>query len=138
MKKENIKTSEYLSTFLKFVEQVKSDYKYSYEMVGALDKSTQDILHQLELGDCKERGKFATQLTKIRKKRRQHKDYVDILAPLNRYFSEDTNWKQVEKKLSGVLGDVRKQEKYVEGQRAYRPRSLDNLTIRIIEDEEDE
>lgn len=132
-----MKTSEYLSTFLKFVKTVKSDYKYSFDEVGKHDKETQDLLHQLELGDPKSRAKYATQLTKIRKSRRQHKDYVDTLKALNDYFLTDPKWVQVEKRLTELLGEVRKQETYVNTQRAYRPRSLDNLTINIVEDDDD-
>ena len=135
--KNNTKTSAYVSTFLDFSKQVKSDYAFYYGSVGDLDAATQDIMHQLELGDSKERSKFATQLAKIRRRRRQHKDYVDVLTPLNKFFTEDPNWKQCEKKLIEVLGQVRKQENYVEGQRAYRPRSLDNLTIKLVEDDND-
>lgn len=133
-KSQEIKTSEYLNTFLRFVREVRSEYKLAFDRVGELDKATQDIMHQLELGDCKERGKFATKLARIRKERRQYKDFVDILSPLNRYFTEDTQWKHSEKMLTEVLGQVRKQENYVQNQRAYRPRCLDNLTIHIIEE----
>lgn len=132
-----MKTSEYLSTFLRFVKTVKADYKYSFEEVGNYDSMTQDLLHQLELGDPKTRGKYATQLTKVRKARRQHKDYVATLQALNEYFTTDPKWIQVEKRLTELLGEVRKQETYVNNQRAYRPRSLDNLTINMIEDKDD-
>ena len=130
-----MKTSQYLDTFLKFSRQVKSDYDYYYNSVGDLDEATQDVMHQLELGDYKDRGKFATKLSHIRKERRQHKDYVDVLSPLYKFFKDDPNWRACEKKLIEVLGQVRKQENYVEGQRAYRPRSLNNLTINLIDED---
>ena len=43
---------------------------------------------------------------------------------------------QVYRKLEQLLGKIRKKESEIEGQRAYRPRVLDNLTIRTVSKEE--
>ena len=44
------KYSEILSAFLKFIEEVKTEYQYCYEEVNRQEKLTQDYLHALELG----------------------------------------------------------------------------------------
>lgn len=129
------KTSEYISDFLNFSRTVRSDFKRSYDEVNEAEKATQDILHQVEIGNAAERSKYTTQLSKIRKVRRQHKDFVDVHRDLNEFFTSDPTWISCQKKLNELLGRVRKQETYVENQRAYRPRALKNLTIQLMEDD---
>ena len=51
-----------LRDFIKATKSAQSEYKYYYAKVNELDKATGDILHQFELGDSKERAKWATKV----------------------------------------------------------------------------
>lgn len=129
--KNNSKTSEQLSTFLAFVRALTSEYDYQHDEVNKYDKETQDILHQFEFGSRKERAKFATQLSRIRKQRRISKDFVDVNSELVQYLKSH-EFVAMQRKLEQYLGNCRKQERYVEQQRSYRSRVRDDLTIRTV------
>lgn len=114
-----------LRDFIKATKSAQSEYKYYYAKVNELDKATGDILHQFELGDSKERAKWATKLSSIRKERRYAKDMVAVTEPINKYVAE--NQAQI-KGIERLLGEVRKQGEGLKG-RKYSARVLKNLTI---------
>lgn len=135
MKKEDKKSSEVISEFLAFTRDIQAQFDYHFNAVNDYDKATGDLKHQIELGPCKDRNKAATALKQVLQKRRIHKDYVDVNSELNNYF-RDPEFIKVYRKLEQILGTVRKQEKYVEGQRVYKPRySSALLTIKTKEEE---
>lgn len=68
------KISLYYKEFLDAVRLFQRAYTTSYDEVNRCDKTTQDLLHQLELGTYDTRGKTSTQLANIRKERRTHND----------------------------------------------------------------
>lgn len=123
-----MKTSDHISNFLAFTRDLQTEYSINYTDVGTCDDATQDILHQIELGSYKDRNKYTTQLAKIRKRRRKSKDFVDINKTFVEYIKSD-EFKKVYKVLEKLLGDVRKQENYVESHRQYNARICDNLSI---------
>lgn len=124
-----MKSSESISNFLTFCKNICTDYKNHYDDVDKYEKETQDILHQLELGSYKERSKFATALSKIRKERRKSKDFVDINKALVEYLTTP-EFIRVQRQLEQLLGTCRKQEAHVENQRVYRARVRTDLTIK--------
>ena len=131
-KKERL-TSEMVSEFLSACKEIKSEYEHAYEEVNVRDKQTQDVLHQLELGSAADRSKFMTQLARIRKERRVYKDFVDTHSKFVA-FLDDKQTTGTMRMLEQQLGELRRQENAIHTRRAYRPRSLKNLTIRTIED----
>ena len=116
--------SNYLSEFLSFLSEAQSHYKFCVEEMETQDKLTQDYLHSLELDElkCKERSKLATQLSINRKDRRYFKDRIEELEPIVKFF-EDTHNKKVLDKLTNVLGEIRKAERYHK-HRTYIPKIL--------------
>ena len=135
MKKEDKKSSESISEFLNFTRDLQAQFDYHFNAVNDYDKATGDLKHQIELGPCKDRNKAATALKKVLQKRRIHKDFVDVNSELVKYF-KDPDFIKVYRRLEQLLGAVRKQEKYVEGQREYRSRySSTLLTIKTKEEE---
>lgn len=80
--------SKYISEFLNFITESKSQYSFCSEEVNNQDKLTQDYLHSLELDDlkCSERSKLATKLAINRKDRRYYKDRVEELEPIVQFF----------------------------------------------------
>ena len=88
------------------------------------DKTTQDYLHQLELGEYSARQKTATALAKNLKIRRENKDIVSILKPISDFIS---TYPQPINELKKVLGEIRKQERTKT--RYYYPRVVKDLEI---------
>lgn len=135
MKKEDKKSSEYISEFLNFTRDLQALFDFHYGAVNDCDCACGDLKHQIELGPYKDRNKAATAFKKVLQKRRIHKDFVDVNSELVKYF-KDSEFVKVYRRLEQLLGAVRKQEKYVEGQRVYRPRStVSTLTIKTKEEE---
>ncbi len=117
-----VSVEEDLTRLLNVLREVKPSYKYSYDRVGELDMLTVDYLHKLELVDLEytERNKLATQLRKVRKERRYHKDQVEQLYPLVEFINK--NMRQV-KELERVLGEIRSIEER-QSNRMYTPRCM--------------
>ena len=114
--------SNYIETFLNFIDTAKSSYQFAYDTVGDEDKELQDLLHELELADGKSaKGKASTKLRQSRINRRVNKDitleYEDIVN-----FFEEPQSKAVLNKLRQLLGKQRKTESYIYGERVYKPR----------------
>lgn len=121
---ERPKFSDTISAFLKLMDDVQKDYIYNSEQVTRMNKLTQDYLHSLELDglDYKGRARVATQLTKTRQARRNHKDMVEVLEPIV-LFLDSEKGKQLINLMREVLGKTRKVEGYLEHRR-YIPRVL--------------
>ena len=114
-----------LEQFIDFVEQCQEAYRLSYSSVGDEDKSLQDYLHALEFTDNKyDMHNEALKLWQSRKTRRRHKDTMLLNKEIAEYFS-DGSGKKFLTELRQLLGRQRKQEQYVEGQRAYHRRMPD-------------
>lgn len=118
------KTSEYIRDFNSFVRSILKEYNSYFTIVGNCDKETQDYLHQIELGEYKDRGKTATSLHNCRIKRREAKDCLEILQPIKDWI--DRNQGAVNA-LNTTLGAVRNKER--NSPRYYYPRIVDDLPI---------
>ncbi len=83
------------------------------------DKKTQDVLHELELCELTyhERARAATELRKIRQRRRAAKDIIDTVTPLINWMSCQTAAINMLKKY---LGEMRKAESKTEGRVYYK------------------
>ena len=131
MKQEGkILPSQYIKTFLDFVENAKSDYNYNLEAMKNEDRITQDYLHKLELEglNCRERSKIATQLAANRQARRNYKNAVEELEPIIEFFEDPQNKKLIAN-MSQLLGQVRKVESYHQ-RRFYVPKVIQGETIK--------
>ena len=115
-----MKNSEQISAFLRFCTESEKSLTGAFARESQLNAVTQDILHDLELGDLnyKERAKVATKLAGVRKERRLEKDTIEELEDFISWYS-DQNTKKVLDQLRNVLGKVRKQEEYHEN-RVYK------------------
>ena len=114
--------SEIISDFLNLMLNAPFTYCAAYKAVNDEDKLAGDLLHEIELDGttCAKRSKTATALRTNRLDRRYYKDIVEEYEPLNDYL-KDPNIDKAIRKLSQVLGDVRKAEKY-HADRKYKPR----------------
>ncbi len=133
MKQEQrILPSQVIKTFLDFVDNAKSDYNYNYnlEAMKNEERITQDYLHKLELEglNCRERSKIATQLVANRQARRNYKDAVEELEPIVDFFEDPQN-RNLMKKMSELLGQIRKVENYHQ-RRFYVPKVIPGEAIK--------
>jgi|GEM_PF-524149 len=131
MKQEQrILPSQVIKTFLDFVDNAKSDYTFNLEAMKNEERITQDYLHKLELEglNCRERSKIATQLVSNRQARRNYKDAVEELEPIVDFFDDHQN-RALIKKMSELLGQIRKVESYHQ-RRFYVPKAIPGEIIK--------
>ncbi len=119
---KEIKPSKQLEDFLNFLDQCAKEYKYASDNMSKEDKRLQDLLHEIEFAaDKAERNRVATSLQKSRKERRKHKDMVKLYERIVK-FSEDQNNRRTINLLRQLLGQQRKEEEYLQSNRAYKKR----------------
>lgn len=115
---ENV--SKYIEDFLSFLKDCSESYRIAEEEEFEQNNITQDILHSIELQDHNyyEYAAISKELKSVRKKRRNAKDTMSIIAPVISWISQ--NEKTI-KSLENLLGTVRKAERSTEN-RIYTPR----------------
>lgn len=131
------KVSENLSETVKLFDELKKQHDYAHERVGECDRKTIDYLHQIELGERKDRAKTTTALYRNLTDRREYKDTMEILSPIASWIEK---YQPAVNALKLTLGDVRKQEKS-HVNRSYHPRVVTDLEIakkKKVEDESNE
>ena len=113
--------SDHLAAFLGWLRDIRQDYNIALAELAEAEDATQDILHQLELGedryhDC---AKLALALQEVRRQRRQVKDKLTVLQPIIGWLEE--NAKTI-KTMERLLGEMRRLEKSLVG-RSYHPKT---------------
>ena len=92
-------------------------------MVGEEDKRLQDLLHEMEFAKDKvERNRVATKLQRSRRNRRENKDIVLMNEKVVEFFNEPKN-RDTLNRMRQLLGQQRKEEEYLMGERTYIPRA---------------
>ncbi len=125
------KTSEKLAQYINFLRSCVKEYEYYLSLLHDEEKRRTDLLHALEMekSGYQERCKISTKLRRCLLQRRQYKDIVEELTPIADFLSQPQN-KGLLDKISHVLGETRKAERYHEN-RAYKPRILKTSTLGI-------
>lgn len=126
-KKKVKQMSENVADFANFAREMKQSYDSHVKMLEYYDKCSQDLLHQLELGDSASRGKTTTQLVRVRKLRRESKDFIDNFSPLVSLM-ETSEGKYFFRKLNDTLGEMRKVERAHQN-RVYIPKAITEIEI---------
>lgn len=121
---KDMKASDQISTFLKFLEGIEKDYNWALEEESKADGESQDRLHQLELLSLSyhDQAKIARQLKECRIRRRMMKDTIQVYTPIVEFIESDKG-KMLIGQLQQILGKVRKEERRLE-ERTYTPRVL--------------
>ena len=115
--------AEALEDFLNYYDSSVLEYRYACDMVSEEDKRLQDLLHAMEFAkDRSERNKVATRLKQSRKSRRNNKDLVKMNEKLVKFFEDQKN-RDTLNRLRQLLGQQRKEEEYLLGERTYKPRA---------------
>lgn len=106
-----MKNSEHISSFLKFLKEIQTDYNIALETEKEADRETQDILHRLELGNDSyhDMAQMSKIMKSVRLERRKAKDAKTEAEPVIRWIKESP---QTVRALEQLLGEVRKAEKY--------------------------
>lgn len=116
--------SEHIRDFNRLILTIEREYNTCYTEVGDCDKATQDLLHQIELGEFKDRSKAATRLHQVRVQRREAKDKLVIMQPLKDWMD---NNKSAINALRLVISATKSKENT--SSRYYYPRIIDDLPI---------
>ncbi len=120
--RKKIEVSEVIADFLNYVDQVKAEYQEAHAAVGIEDKRLQDLLHALEFAENEnEKRRAGTRLQQSRRERRKRKDEVKRLETLVEFWDKPDNKKTLDR-MRQLLGKQRKEEKYLNGERVYKPR----------------
>ncbi|MDE7052702.1 MAG: hypothetical protein K2O92_07250 [Lachnospiraceae bacterium] len=106
-----MENSEHISSFLKFLKDIQTDYNIALETEKEADRETQDILHRLELGNDSyhDMAQMSKIIKSVRLERRKAKDAKTEAEPVMRWLKESPQTVRV---LEQLLGEVRKAEKY--------------------------
>lgn len=125
--KEKMEVSEVIAEFLDYVDWAKEAYQAAHCAVGVEDKRLQDLLHQLEFSENEnEKRRAGTRLQQSRKERRRQKDRVKRLELFVKFCNEPEHKKTLNK-MRQMLGAQRKEEKYLNSERVYKPRMEDHV-----------
>lgn len=114
--------SEQLSLFISFLRSCTKENEYYSSLLSDEEKKRTDLLHALELekSGYRECCKISTKLRKCLLERRKYKDMVEELAPIASFLAQPKN-KDLLDKLSHILGETRKAERYHKN-RTYKSR----------------
>lgn len=123
MNKNEKAFSKNIEEFLNFISYMQKEHDYCFRNIDLCNKATTDLLHELELGETKNRSKASTKLANARKARRLFKDYYEISDPIFQWVLKNQKFLE---ELKKILGETRKQEK-IKIYRNYNPRILDKL-----------
>ena len=112
-----------LEEFLSYYDESILEYRYACDKVVEEDKRLQDFLHEMEFAkDRNERNRIATSLQQSRRTRRINKDMAKMNEKLVKFFEDQKNRDTINR-LRQLLGQQRKEEEYLLGERTYKPRA---------------
>ena len=112
-----------LEEFLSYYDESILEYRYACDKVVEEDKRLQDFLHEMEFAkDRNERNRIATSLQQSRRTRRINKDMAKMNEKLVKFFEDQKN-RDTLNRLRQLLGQQRKEEEYLLGERTYKPRA---------------
>lgn len=114
--------SEVLQDFLNYIDQCRAEYQAAREAVELEDKKLQDLLHELEFAkDENEKRRVSTKLQRSRRERRKAKNEKKRMELIVNFFNESEH-KRTMNKMRQLLGQQRKEEKFLNGEKVYKPR----------------
>ena len=126
---DDVDYSALINDFKATIEKATRRYDYYFTKVNELDKASDDLLHQLELGSPSEVVKWSRKLATIRRQRRYAKDMVAKLWPIKDYYMRNGAGFF---KFTELVGELNKANKSLQG-RTYSPKVVKELTIAEIE-----
>lgn len=124
--------------FLKTIDSIENDWDRIYEEIGLSDQEISDLLHEIELTDFNESegNHLAEEIKRIRKHRRELKDYQEIIRHLKEFLERNRSLKI---SLYKVLNGMERTKNY-HNSRYYTPRVRTDLKLcaKINQSDEEE
>lgn len=115
--------SEKIADFMRFFEDCRREHKEALENVKQEEAKLQDFLHAIEFSeDRNERNRLVTKLQASRVRRRQNKDRAMELEYIVNFCADSANRKTINS-LPQLLGNQRKREEFLHGERHYNQRT---------------
>lgn len=113
--------SAQIENFLRFLTNCDEEYNIAVQSESDADAATQDILHHIELEENSQLDYIyeGLQLHRVRRERRQAKDTQRLTKPIREWMAAN---KRVIRDLEKLLGELRRQERYIEN-RSYTPKT---------------
>lgn len=113
--------SAQIENFIRFLTNCDEEYNIAVQSESNADAATQDILHHIELEENSQLDYIyeGLQLHRVRRERRQAKDTQRLTKPIREWMAAN---KRVIRDLEKLLGEVRRQERYIEN-RSYTPKT---------------
>lgn len=113
--------SAQIENFLRFLTNCDEEYNIAVQSESDADAATQDILHHIELEENSQLDYIyeGLQLHRVRRERRQAKDTQRLTKPIREWMAAN---KRVIRDLEKLLGEGRRQERYIEN-RSYTPKT---------------
>ena len=111
-----------LREFLQFWDEVLSGYGYCEDRLEAIGGELQDLMHDAELGEQKDRtgaAQFYRRMRAVRQERRALKNEAELLKPMVDWMLANNG---VRNRLTQLLGGMNATTER-QSQRQYRPRS---------------
>lgn len=123
------KSQEWTTTILSILDEVKRTYEYNYEEINLRDKETQDLLHDIEMGNhnTAKLVKLAKELQRARKERRLMKEENECLEPLYNFLGRP-EWGKVKIDLYKIQTAIARTME-VQANRKYMPKVRRDLSI---------
>lgn len=122
MDKKEKEVSEILEDFLNYIDLCRNEYQAARDEVALEDKRLQDLLHELEFSVGEnEKRRAATKFKQSRQRRRRAKNETIRLQPIVDFFNEQESRKTLNR-MRQLLGQQRKKEKFLNGDKEYKPR----------------
>lgn len=120
--------SAQIENFLRFLMNCDEKYNIAVQKENDADAATQDILHHIELKENTQQDYIleGLQLHRVRRERRHAKNTQRLTKPIKEWEASN---KRVIRDLEKLLGEVRRQERYIEN-RSYTPKTD---VLRILE-----
>lgn len=121
------KPSEIIEDFINLMKDAQEQYSDARKQCEILDSTDRHVYwaHKFEFADKAERGRLGTAYQRERKKRREHKDIVDLYKYVNDFACSENN-KAVLKRLNGMLTLQKRQERYLESDRSLKEKAGDD------------
>lgn len=119
---QNMAPSRVIEAFLDWLAECDQEYKEAKEQVKTEDLRLVDLVHEMEFAEGRdERNRIATKLHRSRCYRRERKDQVQLLEPVQKFLA-DPKTRETINRMKTMKGQLKKTEEYLSGERTYTHR----------------
>lgn len=120
-------TIDSIKSFMETLNNVEKDWDSVYEDIGKCDQEISDLLHEIELTefDHDEGNKLSEEIQKVRRRRRELKNYQEIMRHIKEFLERNRSLKM---SLFRVLSFMERTRDY-QMNRTYTPRVRTDLKL---------